>query len=461
MTHSQDTLEQLQTLFEADKNQFLKDYFTFLEFPSISSEPDFKNDMLNCVKWLKQYVEKIGFKTEIWETEGHPILFAANLDAGPAKPTLLIYNHYDVQPVDPLELWKSSPFTPEIRNNQVYARGAQDNKGQCFYVLQALKALWNRDKKFPLNIKLVIEGEEEMGSHSLSNILSKKKEPLKADYLAVVDMGINHIDEPALNLGIRGIITMDVEAEGSTTDLHSGSHGGMAYNPIHALCEVIANLRDADGKITIPHFYDDVKELSESERDCLSLDFDQTQYKRSFGIEASGGEKTYSPFERAWIRPTIEVNGIRGGYCGEGFKTVIPAKAYAKVSCRLVPNQDPNKIGQLVADYLEKHAPKGIQIKVHLHKGGGTAVRANHSSKIVKAFSKAYEEVFNAPCKYIFSGGSIPVITELAKTSGGEVLLLGLGLPDDQIHAPNEHFGVDRLEKGFLIMARAIEFLGN
>lgn len=452
---------QLQDLFATDKAQFLQDYFTFLQFPSISSEPDFKNSILDCVKWLRKYVEKIGFKTELWETEGHPILFASNLDAGPSKPTLLIYNHYDVQPVDPLELWKSSPFTPEIRDNEVYARGAQDNKGQCFYVLQALKTLWKRDGKFPLNIKLIIEGEEEMGSHSLSKILSQKRPELKADYLAVVDMGINHINEPAVTLGIRGIVTMDIEVEGSNTDLHSGSHGGVVYNPIHALAEVIAKLRDSEGKIAIPHFYDDVKDLSKSERDCLSLDFDHAQYEKTFGTQASGGEHSYTPFERAWIRPTIEINGIHGGYCGDGFKTVIPSKAHAKVSCRLVPNQDPQKIGKLVADFFERNAPKGIKIKAHIHKGGGTAVRANYSSQIVKAFSKAYEEVFNAPCQYIFAGGSIPVVTELAKASESEVLLLGLGLPGDQIHAPNEHFGIDRLEKGFLIMARALELLGE
>ncbi|PJD96792.1 MAG: peptidase [Parachlamydia sp.] len=453
-------LKSLEENFSENKTQFLEDFFTFLRFPSISSEPEFKGAMLNCVAWLRTYIEKIGFKTELWETEGHPILYASNLQAGPSKPTLLIYNHYDVQPVDPLELWTSPPFSPEIRGKEIYARGAQDNKGQCFYVLQALKVLWERDGVFPINIKLCIEGEEEMGSESLAKILPQKKQELRADYLAVVDMGINRPDQPAITLGIRGIVTMDIEVEGSSTDLHSGSHGGIVYNPLHALAEVIAKLRDADGRITVPHFYDQVEDLSDTDRVSLSFDFDHKEYQQAFQAAASGGEKAFTPYERAWTRPTIEINGIHGGYGGDGFKTVIPAKAYAKVSCRLVPHQDPQTIGALVARFFEANAPEGIKIKAHVHQGGGSAVRANLSSQIVQAFAKAYEEVFSTPCQYIFSGGSIPVITKLAETSKSEVLLLGLGLPGDQIHAPNEHFGVDRLEKGFLVMARAIEILG-
>lgn len=454
-------LTELQSYFTENKSRILEEFFTFLRFQSISSEPEFQGAMLDCIAWLKDYIQKIGFEVEIWKTEGHPILFASNLNAGPSKPTLLIYNHYDVQPVDPLELWKSPPFEPVQRGQEIFARGAQDNKGQCFYVLQALRAMWEKSGQYPLNIKLCIEGEEEMGSGSLAKILPHKKVELKADYLAVVDMGINKPTEPAVTLGIRGIVTMDVEVTGSSFDLHSGSHGGMVYNPIHALSELIAKLRDEKGKIRIPHFYDDVLEISEDERSCLALDFDAEEYAHTFGTKATGGEKTFTPLERAWIRPTIEINGIHGGYCGDGFKTVIPSKAYAKVSCRLVPNQSPQKIGQLVASFFEENAPDGIKVNVHLHEGGGTAVRANHQSKVLKAFAKAYEEVFDAPCQYIFSGGSIPVVTKLAETSESEILLLGLGLPDDQIHAPNEHFGVDRLEKGFMVISRGIELLGN
>jgi acetylornithine deacetylase/succinyl-diaminopimelate desuccinylase-like protein len=249
---------------------------------------------------------------------------------------------------------------------------------------------------------------------------------------------------------------MDVEVTGSNTDLHSGSHGGMAYNPLHALIEVLSQLRDPEGKITIPHFYDEVLPLSEKDKEKISFHFDESEYEKTFGTKPTGGEKKFSPLERKSIRPTIEINGISGGYTGEGFKTVIPAKAHAKISCRLVPNQDPQEIANRVAAFLEEKAPLGTKIAVHIHPGGGKAVRANPSSKVVKAFEKAYEEVFNKPCEFIFEGGSIPIITKLSAVSESEVVFVGLGLSTDQIHAPNEHFGLDRLEQGFEIMTRAI-----
>lgn len=455
------SLEQLKKLYHSSQEAILQDFFTFLRFESISSEPEHKGHVLSCAHWVIDYLKEMGFKTELWPTSGHQVIFASNMEAGPDKPTLLIYNHYDVQPVDPLDLWVSKPFEPTVRDGQIYARGAQDNKGQCFYVLQALKLLLKRDGKLPINIKLCIEGEEEIGSAGLSKILPSKRKELKADYLAIVDLGIPDLATPALTLGVRGIVTMDIKATGSSTDLHSGSHGGVVYNPIHALAEVLSNVRDKNGKITIPGFYSSVKDLSEEDRVHLKLDFDIEEYKKIFGAEPSGGEHELSPNERAWIRPTFEINGIWGGYTGKGFKTVIPSAAFAKVSCRLVPDQDPNAIGKLVADYLKSKAPPGIEISVDIHPGKGYAVRADTSSPVVKALNQAYSEVFQAPVSYIFAGGSIPIIKELNEASGSVVIMLGLGLPDDLIHAPNEHFGIDRLEKGSLIMARAIEILGK
>lgn len=437
----------------------LKDYFTFLKFPSISSEPDYKQDMIDCAHWVIDYLKKIGFKTELWETSGHPVIFASNMQAGPDKPTLLIYNHYDVQPVDPLELWTTPPFEPTIRDGQVYARGAQDNKGQCFYTLHALKSLFEKHKTLPINIKLCIEGEEECGSVGLSEMLKIKQKELKADYLAIVDLGIPAPDVPSVTLGIRGIISMDLEVHGSKTDMHSGCNGGLLYNPIHALTEILAKLRDPSGKIAVPGFYDDALPLSEKERSQISWDFDPKKYQANFGVLPTGGEKNLSPLERNWVRPTLEINGITGGYSGAGFKTVIPAKASAKISCRVVPNQDPHKIGTLVAQFLEKNAPEGVQVKATVHHGGGKAVRSNPDSKVVQAFAKAFSEIFQKPCRFIFEGASIPIVTELAEASQSEVVLVGLGLADDQIHAPNEHFGIDRLEKGSAIMMRAIELL--
>lgn len=451
----------LRKLYKKHEKQALEDFFTFLRFQSISTDPTYSKEVNSCAKWLEKYLQNIGFETELWPTSGHPTLFASYMKAGPNKPTLLIYNHYDVQPIDPLEEWISPPFEPTLRDGQVFARGAQDNKGQCFYVIQALKAILERDRTLPINVKLCIEGEEEMGSVGISGILNKKKKDLKADYLAIVDVGIPSPVTPAVTLGVRGIVTMDVAVQGSTGDLHSGSHGGVAYNPLHALVELLSQLRDKNGKIAVPGFYDDVKKMSEKEKQLLSLDFDIEKYKEMFGIKPTGGEKGLSPLERKWLRPTIEINGISGGYCGNGFKTVIPAKALAKVSCRLVPDQDPKKIGALVAKFLEERAPDGVAVKVQVHHGAGKATRANPNSKIVQAFSQAYQEVFDKPCKNVFEGGSIPIINELASVSTDNVVLMGLGLGDDNIHAPNEHFGLDRFEKGFIIIARTLEILGN
>ena len=440
----------------------LNDYFEFLKFPSISSEPEYNQDMLNCAVWVQNYLNKIGMQTELWKTSGHPVIFASWLEAGPEKPTLLIYHHYDVQPVDPLELWETPPFEPVIRQGEVYARGAQDNKGQCFYTLHALKMLFQKNHRLPINIKLCIEGEEECGSTGLATLLETKKDALKADYLAIVDLGIPGPNSPTITLGIRGILTLDLEVTGSKTDMHSGSNGGLLYNPIHAITKILAELRDDQGRITIPGFYNQVLPLDQKARAHLSFStFDALEYEKMFGTVPSGGEIDYAPIERNWLRPTLEINGISGGYTGDGFKTVIPSKAFAKISCRLVPDQAPELIGQLIIDHLEKNAPKGTKVEARFHHGGGKAVRSNPNSKVVKAFAQAFTEIFQKPCQFILEGASIPIVTELAFASESEVVLVGLGLPDDQIHAPNEHFGIDRLEKGSAIIQRALELLAT
>jgi acetylornithine deacetylase/succinyl-diaminopimelate desuccinylase-like protein len=451
-------IQELKDEYEKNEKEILNDFFAFLKFQSVSSELRFKNETRECAIWLQDYLKKLQFDTELWETCQHPVIFASNLKAGKDYPTLLIYNHYDVQPVDPLELWSSKPFEPEIRNGQIYARGAQDNKGQCFYTLQALKSLLKPDGSLPINIKLCIEGEEECGSAGLNSILKEKKDQLKADYLSVVDLGIRSLNHPSITLGIRGIVTMDVEISGSFADMHSGSNGGLLYNPNHALVELLASLRDHEGVIQIPKFYDDVVELKPSDKELISWDFDEDEYFKMFGVLPTGGEKTYLPLERNWLRPTLEINGISGGYSGSGFKTVIPSKAIAKISCRLVPNQNPETIAKLVADYLLKHTPKGVTVKVECHHGG-KAAHSNPTSKVVQAFKKSYMEVFEKNCTFVYEGASIPVVTELSLAARAEVVLVGLGLPDDNIHAPNEHFGIDRLKLGFLTIARAIELL--
>lgn len=455
------SLDQLKALWGARREAILEDYKTFLCYKSVSSEPEYRQQVLACADWVAEFLRTIHFEVDLWSTPGYPVIFAQNLKAGPDKPTLLIYNHYDVQPVDPIELWKSPPFTPTEENGEIYARGAQDNKGQCMYVLQALKALMEEEGQLPINVKLCIEGEEECGSAGISAILPKHKEALKADYLAIVDLGLERADTPALTLGLRGLITLDLEVTGTKGDLHSGSHGGLAYNPNHALAALLAGVRDDKGKIIIPGFYDDCLPPSEDFKKQLSMDLNVTEYEQLFGAKPTGGERDLPLRVRSWLRPTFEVNGMNGGYSGAGFKTVIPAKAIAKISCRLVPGQDPHKIGQLVKDYFEKRAPEGIKVQVHVHSGGGKAVVTLPDSPIIQAFANAYQQLFNKPCQYISSGATIPIVTELAETSGAEVVMLGFGLPGDNIHAPNEHFGIDRLEKGFLAICLGLQLLGS
>lgn len=453
-------IEILKKEFEKRKEKIIQDYCTFLKFPSISTDPGYKQDVLACADWLVDYLRKIGLTVEIWPTSSYPVIFATYLKAGPEKPTLLIYNHYDVQPVDPLEEWDTPPFEPYIKGNEVIARGAQDNKGQCFYTIQALKFLLEQEGNLSVNIKLCIEGEEECGSKGLASILKEKESELQADYLAIVDMGIPDMVQPVVTLGVRGIVTMDVELVGSNIDMHSGSYGGIVYNPIHGLVELLAKLHDPKtGKVTVPGFYDNVESLSEEERKLYSHEFDEKKFYKEFRAQATGGEKEFSPYERSWFRPTLELNGIAGGYSRPGFKTVIPAKAAAKISCRLVPNQDPEKIADLVVDYLKKQCPQGLKIGIQVHLGHGTSVRAKLSSKIVEAFKKAYEDVMQKPCGYGMSGGSIPIAAELAKISHAETVLVGFGLPTDCIHAPNERFGIDRIELGFMLIVQALKHL--
>lgn len=453
-------VDSLKQVIVKNKEKALKDYLAFLSFPSVSSEPAYHSQVRACALWVKDRVEKMGFHTELWETKGHPVIFASYDKAGPGQPTLLIYNHYDVQPADPLELWESPPFEPRIQNGEVYARGAQDNKGQCFYVLQALQTLLERDGTLPINIKLCIEGEEEMGSASLEAILPSKKKQLHADYLAIVDLGIPDAHSPAITLGTRGLVALEIELEGASLDLHSGSHGGIVFNPLHALVELLSRLRDpVTGEILVPGFYEGVQPMSETEKKRLSFAFDLKNYQKQFGAEATGGETKLPPLERNWLRPTIEINGLWGGYIGDGMKTVIPAKAHAKLTCRLVPNQDPAQIAKKVLKFLEQKVAKGVKITSQVIPGGGLAVRTSPDSKLTQAFAKAYEEVFQKPCQYILSGASIPVVPQLKEACGGDVILLGLGLDTDKIHSPNEHFGLDRIEKGILIMGLAMEAL--
>lgn len=458
---SMSSIEALREMLAKTLNESLHDYMTFLRFKSVSSEIEHKQQVRACALWLQSYLQKMEFETELWETKGHPIVFASYLEAGPDKPTLLIYNYYDVQPVDLIYEWDYPPFEPSIHSGNIYGRGAEDNKGQCFYVITALKMLLKNHKKLPINIKLIIEGEGACGSFHLSQLLKMKRndKKLQADYLALVCTTIPKKDLPAVTLGARGLVTMELELRGAYSDLNAGSHGGLAFNPNRALINMLDKLYDESGRVTVPGFYDNVASIDQSDKDLFYNTFDAEEYQRLFGAAPIGGEIEYPPLERNWFRPTLEVNGVVGGYSGSGFKAVIPSRATAKVSCYLVPFQDPHEIGMLVMRYLKQLVPSEMILNVHIHQGMGKAVRVSPSSTIAQAFAKAFTDVLHAPCRFILSGDGIPVAQDLAEASKSDLIFVGLGLDKDHAHAPNEHFGIDRFEKGVLMICRAIEHL--
>jgi len=449
--------EQLKDWFKKHSTENMEIFFDYLRFPSISTDSTYKKDVLECADWLIDFCKSFGLESKLIDTPHYPIVFAEK-HISEKYPTILIYGHYDVQPVDPLELWKSDPFEPKLENDNIFARGALDNKGQNFYVLLLLKALHELNISPQVNIKLCIEGEEESSSKGLSEILTDKKKisDLSCDYLLVVDADIPAKDKPAITLGARGIVPMDIELIGSDTDLHSGHHGGIIYSPIRALVEVLAKMWDENGAVAIDKFYEDVKEYSKEDLNELDLSFDKEEYKKSFGARALAPEGGRDILESNWLRPSIEINGIYGGYTKPGFKTVIPASANAKVSCRLVPDQSPEEVGEKISKFLSDNIPKGMEIKVNVMHGG-KPISADPNSVIAKGAEKAYSKVFNKPCKKIMTGGSIPVIAELKDALDCEVVLMGMGLSDDNIHAPNEHFSWDRLERGFYVIGMLID----
>ncbi len=452
------SVNELFTLFDRDYETHLSDFFHFLRFKSISTEKEFKSEINACAQWLSGYLEESGLSVQVWETKGHPIVFAETAH-DPAKKTVLIYNHYDVQPVDPLDLWDSPPFEPELRDGEVYARGAVDNKGQCYYSIASIRTMIKEQGSLPVNLKFVIEGEEEMGSESFPEILERKKEELQADYLLIVDLAMRAADKPAVTLGLRGIATIRLEVHGSKGDLHSGFHGGVVLNPNQALISIISQLHDENGRVNIPGFYDDIEELSDEEHRLFDFEFDKVAFEETYGTPAVGNEKQYTPIEAGTIRPTLEINGIAGGYAGDGFKTVIPAKAWSNLSFRLVPNQNPEKILELACKHINSLCPKGVTLHLDAHAGAGVPFRLTPNSHLAQSAAKAFTEVCGTPCRFILEGGSVPITTSLAQSSGAEVVMLGYALATDNCHAPNEHFGMDRLRKGFATIPRILEYL--
>jgi acetylornithine deacetylase/succinyl-diaminopimelate desuccinylase-like protein len=441
--------------FEKHEPSIQSDFFHFLRFQSISTDPAFEKDCLQTAHWLSSYLQKVGMESKILPSSGRPAVFAKSAKEFQGAPTVLLYQHYDVQPVDPIDLWDSPPFEPVLKDGKVYARGASDNKGQCFLTLTALKAIEELLPDLPLNCKIFIEGEEESGGSGTGEILIKYKDLLKADYLGVIDFDIPSKDTPAISMGYRGLLALNIECCNAATDLHSGAHGGIALNPNRILIELLSKMWDETGRVTIPHFYDGIIPLSAEEKTEIDFSFDESKYKEEFGVGAFCSQEGISLKEANWIYPTLEVNGMIGGYTGAGFKTVIPAKARAKVSCRLVPGQDPEKIFEHFKEFVLKNTPKGAHMSVEWHHGA-KAYRAPFSSRIAKATLKSMEEVFQTPCKRVLSGGAVPIAGELAKASGAEVAFFGFALDTDNIHAPNEHFHWECFKKGFMTVAKML-----
>lgn len=436
-----------QSYVDQHQERFLEELFELLRIPSVSTAAKFKGDVQRAAEFVRQKLEDAGVdRAEIHETDGHPIVYAEKM-TDPKAPTVLVYGHYDVQPADPLELWDSPPFEPEIRNGKIYARGACDDKGQMYMHVKALETM-NAQGNIPCNVKFLIEGEEEIGSDHLSPFVEANRALLNADVVLISDTGIISNEHPSITVGLRGMSYLEVEVTGPNRDLHSGMYGGAVANPINVLCKMIASLKDDQGRITIPGFYDKVVELSEDERQEINrAPHDDDEYKHALDIDELAGEAGYTTPERIGIRPTLDVNGIWGGYIEEGAKTVLPSKANAKISMRLVPKQNHKEIDELFIRHLQQIAPPTVKVKVASHHGGQAAVVPSDSVG-VQAASKAFEEAWGKTPFLTREGGSIPIVSLFQQTLGIDSVLMGFGLDEDAIHSPNESYGVFNYLKG-------------
>lgn len=437
----------VQDYIDQHRSRFLGELVELLKIPSVSADSKFKADMLKAAEFVREKLEAAGAdRAEIFATEGHPVVYGEKI-VDPAAPTVLVYGHYDVQPADPYELWESPPFDPVIKNDRIYARGACDDKGQFYMHVKAFEAMM-ATKSLPCNVKFMIEGEEEVGSDHLGEFVRKHKDMLQADTILISDTSIIANDVPSIEVGLRGLTYLEVEVTGANRDLHSGVYGGAVANPINVLCQMIASLKDENGYITIPGFYDNVVELTEEERKALNeAPFDLEEYKRELGINDVEGEAGYTTLERTSIRPTLDVNGIWGGYTGEGAKTVLPSRAYAKISMRLVPNQSDKEIEQLFKNHFESIAPKSVTVKVKPHHGGLPYLTPTTSVEY-KAAALAMEESFGKAPIPTRGGGSIPIVALFEQELGVKSVLMGFGLDIDALHSPNESYGLFNFYKG-------------
>jgi len=453
ITMNTDGLNDVVDFINVSRDRYLDELKAYLAIPSISALPQHAPDIRRCAEWTANEMQRIGLHSvKLIETPGNPVVYGDWLDA-PGAPTILFYGHYDVQPVDPLELWESPPFEATIRDGEIYARGAADDKGQVFMHLKAVEAYVQKQGRLPLNIKFMLEGEEEVGSAHLDDFVRAHKQDLAADVVVISDSPMLERGIPSICYGLRGLVYFQIDLRGTRTDLHSGSFGGAVANPAFVLAQVLGHMKDRSGRVKIPGFYDAVRPLTEEERaEWKKLPFNETKYRKEIGAPRLTGEKGYTVFERVWGRPTFEVNGLLAGFTGEGAKTVIPAVAMAKVSMRLVPDQDPHTIASLFGDYVRKVTPKTVELRLtRMH--GGKPWMAEFNNPFVRAAGRAIEQGFGKSPVFNREGGSIPVVSTFQEELGIPSVLFGVGLPDENAHAPNEKLDLGNFHNGIIASA--------
>jgi len=454
-------VKEILNFIDSNVDSYIEELKDFLKIQSISTLPENKTDMQTAAQFVADKIKQAGIeKVTIYQTEGHPIVYAEWMGA-PGKPTVLIYGHYDVQPADPIDLWETSPFEPVIKDGKIYARGATDDKGQMYVHIKSVEAILKVNGTLPVNVKFLIEGEEEIGSPNLYTFLKNNTELLKCDAVLISDTSLWEEGVPTITYGLRGISYMEVEVTGPNRDLHSGTYGGAVPNPVNILADIISKLKDKNGRITIPGFYDDVLKPTKQEKENLKkLKYPEKEFAKSIGIKKSVGEKGYSLLERIWSRPTLDCNGIVGGFTGKGAKTIIPSKASAKISMRLVPNQNPKKIEKLFTKYIKKIAPDYVDVKItSIH--GGSPFIAKLNQPIMKVAAKAMASAFGKETVFMREGGSIPIVVDFAEKLKATPVLMGLGLDSENLHSPNEHFNLNHFRLGIISSAYFMNGLAN
>ncbi|HEY0808846.1 MAG TPA: dipeptidase [Longimicrobiales bacterium] len=450
----------IHSYIDSNKQRFQDELFEFLRIPSVSARTEHNKDTARAAEWIAERTRELGMTVKVHSTKGHPIVVAEYRNAGASAPTVLIYGHYDVQPVEPLELWKSPPFEPVIRDGKIFARGSVDDKGQLYLHVKAAEAHIKSAGKLPVNVVMVFEGEEEVGSENLLPFINTHKKELACDAVVISDTAMLGADVPSLDASLRGMTYCEIHVDGPAQDLHSGSYGGAVVNPATALARIIASFHDEHWHAQIEGFYDDVDHALDFREQLKKLPWKDEEFRAETGAKALDGEGGFSTLERLLVRPTVEVNGMLSGYTGEGSKTVLPAHAMAKVSCRLVPNQDPDKITELFRKHVERVAPEGVTVRVDfLH--GGKPWRANVKGPLYEAAAAALEQGFGKKPVYAGSGGSIPIVPEFESILGAPALLMGFGLPGENAHAPNEWMGVVAFEKGVHACAQLLTELAS